>query len=95
MPPVLRRVIFSFVPFVIVISSIIYAFAGEEGILNSSALRQELLATQSKVDLMEAKNTKLRNAIQDLREDPDAVRRLAAEELLIAEPGSTIYTFGE
>ena len=95
MQPLVRRIIFNIVPLMIVVGAIGYTLAGEEGILKRSALEQKLFATQSRVTQLQDDNDDLRAQIRAIREDPDAVKRLAAERLLLAEPGSTIYRFSD
>ena len=93
--PLLLRVLWNVFPIVLIVGAVGYTLAGEEGLLNRHAVKQELYATQEKVSSIEAENEALRAQIKALREDPDAVRRLAAERMFIAEPGSVIYHFPE
>ncbi|MFT4976267.1 MAG: cell division protein FtsB [Myxococcota bacterium] len=95
MPPLVRRLVFNIFPLMLVVSAISYTLAGEEGLLNRSVIKQQLLLTQQRVHTLHGDNDQLRARIRSLREDPDAVRRVAAEQLLIAEPGSTIYLFSD
>jgi cell division protein FtsB len=93
MQPIILRIIFNILPLTIVVVAIGYTMAGEEGILNRSALKQKLFSTQDRVVQLRSDNDALRAKIRSIRDDPDAVKRLAAERLLLAEPGSTIYRF--
>lgn len=64
---------------------------GDDGLLERHALKLRLLRVQDRVEAIEVENAQLRDEIRRLKEDPVAVRRAAAEQLLAAEPGSTIY----
>lgn len=66
---------------------------GEEGLLRRNALKQRLYGMQDRVSEVEQQNEALRGEIERLRDDPVEVRRAAAERLLAAEAGSTIYRF--
>ena len=50
-------------------------------------------ALKAKVEQIEAENAARRARVRSLRENPVAVKRAAAERLLAAEKGSTIYRF--
>jgi len=93
MQPLIHRLVLNILPLTFIVLAIGYTLAGKEGILNRSVLKQQLYVTQDRVKGLEQDNDRLRADIRALREDPDAVKRLAAERLRIAEPGSTIYTF--
>lgn len=93
MPPFMRRLLLNILPLFFVVGAISYTLMGEEGLLNRSALKQQLFATKDRVEVLQTDNDQLRSQIRSLREDPDAVKRLAAERLFLAEEGSTIYRF--
>ena len=67
---------------------------GEDGLIDRSSVKQRLYATQAKVEQARNENEVLRSRIRMLRSDPRFVKRSAAQQLLRAEPGSTIYRFG-
>ncbi len=67
---------------------------GEDGLIDRSSVKQRLYATQAKVEQARSENEVLRSRIRMLRSDPRFVKRTAAEQLLRAEAGSTIYRFG-
>ena len=66
---------------------------GDEGMLNRHQVKRRLYATQVKVEQVKAENAALKARIRLLRQDPRFVKRVAAERLLMAESGSTIYRF--
>lgn len=81
------------IPAVIAVGGIWGVVFGQEGLVRRHALKQRLFVMQERVTAIETENEVLRLKIQRLREDPIALRRAAAEQLLAAEPGSTIYRF--
>lgn len=93
MDVLLPRILWNILPLGLIVLVVGYTVFGEEGLLNRHQLKQQLYAAQAQADTLESHNASLRIRIQDLREDPDAIKRVAAERLLIAEPGSTIYRF--
>ena len=66
---------------------------GDEGMLNRHQVKRRLYATQAKVEQVKAENAALKARIRMLRQDPRFMKRAAAEHLLMAETGSTIYRF--
>lgn len=90
-----RRLLWSLVPATIVVGAVWGVVFGDDGLLERHALKQQLYRMQDRVAAIEAENEKLRDEIRKSRTDPVAVRRAAAEQLLAAEPGSTIYRFSD
>ena len=68
---------------------------GDEGLMSRHLVKQRLYYVQDRVSGLETENAKLADEIGRLRDDPVALRRAAAEQLLAAEPGSTIYRFSD
>lgn len=66
---------------------------GKQGLLARHERMQRLISAEHQVADMVGDNARLRSEILRLRRDPDVVKRAAAETLLVAEPGSTIYRF--
>ena len=87
------RLLYSVLPISLIVAAVVYTLIGEEGLLNRHAIKQELYATQTRVERINAENEVLRAEIEAIREDPDAVRRAAAERMLLAPAGSVIYRF--
>jgi cell division protein FtsB len=92
-PPFLLRLLYQVLPIAALVVAIGYTLIGEEGLLNRHAIKQELYATQARVERISEENEHLRARIDALRQDPDEVRRAAAERMLLAPAGSVIYTF--
>ena len=68
---------------------------GEAGLIERHQLDQRLWRAQDRVASVEQRNAELRAEVRRLRDDPVSLRRAAAERLLAAEPGSTIYRFSD
>ena len=88
-----RRLIWNLVPASVVVGALWVALAGENGLLERSSVQQRLIATEARVAHMEDGNRELEANIRALKTAPQARRRAAAETLLRAEEGSTIYRF--
>lgn len=91
--PLVRRLLWNLVPVALVVGAVATTLIGEEGLLNRHAVKQRLYAMQDRVTALETQNARLRAEVRALHEDSLVVRRAAAEQLLVAAPGSTIYRF--
>ena len=67
--------------------------AGKDGLLERSSLQQRLITVEARVAHVEEGNQELEARIYALKTTPNARIRAAAETLLRAEKGSTIYRF--
>ena len=69
-----------------------YALLGEGGVMAVMKMRARAAQLQYQILSMERANQELRDAIRPLREqDPDAIEKLAREQLFMVRPGDTIY----
>lgn len=91
--PRLRHVVLTVIPALIALVVMGFALFGHKGLFKRHELRKRLADTQADLVRMELENLALRREIRLLRERPQAVQRAAAEELLMAPRGSTIYRF--
>ena len=82
------------VPFTLMGVVVLMTVFGDHGLVRRHELRQEKRAVDARVDELRSQSVELRRRIEILAKHPAGVRRLAAEELLVAPPGSTIYRFG-
>ena len=89
----LRRLLLGAVPFTVMGAVVLMTVFGDHGLVRRHELRQEKRAVDARVDELRAENVQLRRQIDIMEKHPAGVRRLAAEELLMAPPGSTIYRF--
>lgn len=91
---VVRRLVWNVLPVSLLLGVVGVFLLGEDGLIDRSSVKQRLYATQAKVEQARAENEVLRSRILMLRSDPRFVKRAAAERLLMAESGATIYRFG-
>ena len=56
-------------------------------------MRADILRLQTQLQIEEAKSKQLQVQIDELRNDPNAIERLAREKLGYAKPGETVIRF--
>ena len=56
-------------------------------------MRADIMRLQTQLQIEEAKSRQLQAQIDELRNDPNAVERLAREKLGYARPGETVIHF--
>jgi cell division protein FtsB len=56
-------------------------------------MRADIMRLQTQLQIEEAKSRQLQTQIDELRNDPNAVERLAREKLGYARPGETVIHF--
>jgi len=91
--PLVRRLLWNLLPLALVVWAVTTTLIGHDGLLERHAVKQALYARRDQVARLDAENDQLRSQIRALRTSPQVIRRAAAEQLLAAEPGSTIYRF--
>jgi cell division protein FtsB len=62
-------------------------------IQQNERMRADILRLQAQLQIEEAKSKQLQAQIDELRNDPNAVERLAREKLGYAKPGETVIHF--
>lgn len=90
---IVRRVVWNLVPVVLVLGALEVVLVGEDGLFVRHQLKKRLYSSQILMKQVRADNAVLAARVRSLRENPAAVRRAAANRLLAAEVGSTIYRF--
>ncbi len=88
-----RRLIWNVVPAIIVVGAVGMVLGGKEGLLKRHELKHQLVVMKGRTERLEMENDALRREIRALHSEPTVVQRAAAEALLNAAPGSTIYRF--
>ncbi len=88
-----RRLVMTIVPFVLMGSVVLMAIFGDHGLVRRHELRAQISETEIRLAEIERENAALRRQIRSMDKDRIGVQRLAAQELLVAPPGSTIYRF--
>ncbi len=69
------------------------AFFSESGIIKIWELEREHLQLSSEVKELERRNSELEALIKALRDDPEAIERVAREELGYSRPGEDVFLF--
>lgn len=93
--PLVRRLLWNLLPLAVVVAAVSTTLLGEEGLLQRHSVKQQLYARQDQVAQLESENARLTADVRRLRKDRRAVSRAVAEELLMVEPGATVYRFEE
>ena len=77
------------------IALLVHTIYGEGGYMDLRSQRSEFEEWQRKIHTLEEENRRLAGEIKELRDDPDAIERVARENLKMAKPGETIITIPE
>jgi cell division protein FtsB len=64
---------------------------GTHGVLAMRRAQQEAISVQREIDHIDEENRELQKNIQSLRSDPEAIERIAREEMGLARPGEFIF----
>ena len=83
----------SVVPFTIMGAVVLMAIFGDHGLVRRHELKAKQAEVELDIDQLERDNAELRRQIKLLDTHRVGLRRMAAEELLVAPAGSTIYRF--
>jgi cell division protein FtsB len=82
-------------PAALVVGAVYMTVAGKSGLLARHSLKQRVQTTEQAVAAVKERNALKRARIEALKRDPEALQRAAADELLVAPPGATVYRFPE
>jgi cell division protein FtsB len=74
--------------FVVVLS--VHDIFGPHGYLVMRHKQQEIKKVNAQLDRLNKENTDLEQHVQDLKSDPETIRKIAREELGLAQPGEII-----
>jgi len=80
-------------PLLMMAGVVMMAIFGDHGLVRRHDLRQERIDIENRVEDLRKRNTELRRELRVLETQPLGIRRVAAQELLMAPPESTIYRF--
>ena len=80
-------------PLLMMAGVVMMAIFGDHGLVRRHDLRQERIEIENRVEDLRKRNTELRRELRVLETQPLGIRRVAAQELLMAPPESTIYRF--
>ena len=74
------------------IALIVHNIFGQNGYLAGRRQRKELQTIQEQNSQLQRENDQLEKENHALKSDPDAIERLAREQMHLAKPGEKIYT---
>lgn len=72
-----------------------YHVFGPNGYMALRAREQEKRALEEEIRKLTVENLRLVRQVRELRTDPQAVERIAREEMKLARPGEVIYVLPE
>jgi cell division protein FtsB len=64
---------------------------GTHGVLAMRRAQQEATREQEEIDRINQENTELQGRVQSLKKDPEAIERIAREQMGLARPGEYIF----
>ncbi|HWX25109.1 MAG TPA: septum formation initiator family protein [Vicinamibacteria bacterium] len=91
----LRRKAVTLASILVFIALVVGSLFGDQGVLHLMTQRQQAEALESRVDALREENARLAAEIAALRSDPQAVEKLAREELGLARKGETVFVLHE
>lgn len=74
---------------------VVHTVFGPGGYLDLQKQQAEADQLNEKVERLENENRRLTEEIKDLKTDPDAIERVAREQLKMVRPGETVITLPE
>ena len=74
---------------------VVHTVFGERGYLGLRSQRGEYERLRQEVRTLEEENQQLKEEIKALKSDPNAIERVAREELKMVKPGETVITLPE
>jgi cell division protein FtsB len=77
------------------VAILLLAVFNDKGALQVRAQAQKLNAIQADINRLDAENKALNSEIQGLRSDPNAIEKLAREELKLVKPGEVVLVTPE
>lgn len=77
------------------IALVVGSLFGDRGILHLMTQRERAEALAREIDALRGENARLAADIAALRSDPEAIERIAREELGLARPGETVFLIRE
>ena len=77
------------------VAMLLLAIFNEKGAIEVRARAEKLTAIQSEISKIDGENKQLTTEIQALRSDPNAIEKLAREELKLVKPGEIVLVTPE
>ena len=75
---------------IFVVVLLVHDVFGTHGFLSMHHKQQEIRKVSSALEKLNKENTALEQDVQDLKSDPQTIRKIAREELGLAQPGEII-----
>lgn len=91
----LRRKAATLTSILVFIALIVGSLFGDRGVLHLMAQREQAANLERSVQALKEENARLEAEIVALRKDPQAVEKLAREELGLAKKGETVFLIGD
>jgi cell division protein FtsB len=85
-----RRTVHVLLVFVTVVL-IVDALAGEKGLMQSMRVRRQYREVAASLDSLRRENSRMRERIRRLKDDPWAIESLAREQLGLIRPGEILF----
>ena len=67
------------------------ALVGEKGLIESMRARQQYRDVAASLESLRRENSRLRDTVRQLRDDPGAIESLAREQLGLIRPGEVLF----
>jgi cell division protein FtsB len=93
--PGLRRKAFVLGTVIALIALAVGSVFGDRGLLNLAEKRRQVESLRSEIETLRVENARLVGEVEDLRQSPRAIERLAREELGLARPDETVFLIRE
>ena len=86
-----RRKTVHFLLIFVTLVLVLDALVGEKGLLETVRARRQYRELAGSIDRLRTENTKLRDEVRRLREDPKTIESLAREDLGLIRPGELLF----
>jgi cell division protein FtsB len=87
----LRSRIVSYVLALVTVVLVVDALVGDKGLLETMRARRQYAAVEAALNATRQENSRMREEIRRLREDPSKIEAIAREELGLIRPGETVF----
>jgi cell division protein FtsB len=85
-----RRTVHFFLVFATIVL-VVDALVGEKGLMETLKARRHYREVAVSLDTLRGENTRLRDEVRRLKEDPTAIESVAREELGLMRPGELLF----
>jgi len=85
----------AYVLVLVCLALLVHEIFGTHGFLALRQEKKEVESLRQQIRQLQQENSELDKQIKALKSDPKAIERLAREQMRLARPGETIYTYPE